>query len=460
MRKVFSVHTSGSTELPNLYSMEGMITMATRLWKVVAGVAFSLVLTLTGCSRIDSALTKFDRAIEEVRKLRFAFQTEGAEWRRFIDEKQTNLTKDVRDIIREDLRATMLDATIEVHCLIDVVEGRVLAYLQAIESALIDARGKIKSNGGSKGITPEAIVARVIEQRRREAPHVCHCTPREGAITFSRQTSGSVKFVPSRSEIELVGFGLRRPEDEQPGLRLFVGSNAGGQREVPNSHAMLFANSSYKLLIDLTKLGEHLQATDQRLELRWGDEKVTEFKLTFNAEPVNVKKTVYVKLHYLDVYSRGLNKDHWQMFFSVRGALDSHCHKWEHDRIWDTAEKNAEPGPDNQDRTRTRFPIDHTLGPIRLREGDTLHVGCFGVAKVSDRTKEVMKKFFRKKNPAGWLEQTDIVPPASRSFKSYESWGLVQEPLTPEGAKFRRGEYSRFAGGPSYYAYFTVYEAK
>jgi hypothetical protein len=444
--------------------LEEVIVMAKVLCRIAAAAAVALALALPGCSWVDDTLERFDRAIEEVRKLRWAAQTESAEWRRFIEERQTQATKDVRDIIREEFREAFLDAAIEAHCLIDVIEGKVLTYLKAIEDALLAMRAKIERDGSSKGVTPEAIVARIIEERRQEAPHVCHCTPRSGVVPFAMQTASGTapQFVPERPELELVGHGLRRPKDDKAELGLFVGPDVTAMREVPDSATLLFAVSSYKLLVDLEKLAGYLRPTDRRLELRWGDEPLTQLKLPMTSRKPPVKKRVYVELHHLDIFQTGLNKDHWWMLFTVRGGSEQSARTWEHDRvILDPRSKDEEAGPDNLKKTYTRFPLEgRTLGPFNLREGDTLHVSCFGVAKVSAQTQESVTRYYGKKPPPGWLKQTDIVPGSSKSFEAYESWGLTQEPLTAEGAKFRIGEYDRQLGGPAYWAYFTIREAK
>lgn len=435
----------------------------------IATAVVALALVLPGCSYVDDTLERFDRAIDEVRKLQRVAQNEAAEMRRFFEERQTQATKDVRDIIREEFREAYLELGIEVRCLTDMIEGKLLYILKAIENVLLTTRARIERTGSSEGITPEALVAQILEERRHAAPNVCHCTPPGGVPSFALQTGAGAapKLIPERPELPLLGYGLKRPKDDRAVMSLFVGPDLKAMREVPNSADMLFAVSSYRLNVDLEKLAEHLRPTDHRLELRWGDERLSQIKLSLTNLKPSVKKRVYVRLQYLDVYRTGLNKEYWQMRFTVGGGSETYTHPWNFPRVMlDPNSKSEEVGPDNFEKKSTRFPLgNHDLGPVNLREGDTLFVSCCGVASVSDWRKELVRSQYRKKTPPEWLKETEIVPTPDENvcktrFGAHEDWGLTQEPLTADGAKYRIGAYSRQLGGPAYWAYFTIREAK
>ena len=104
--------------------------------------------SIAGCGAVDRVLDQFSKAIEEVRQLRLTIQTQSREWQKLVTDSQTRATEDLRLMIKEDFadltQNAIEEAGIQVMCIIDFAESKILTYLKALEDALVSARKQIE----------------------------------------------------------------------------------------------------------------------------------------------------------------------------------------------------------------------------------------------------------------------------------------------------------------------------
>jgi hypothetical protein len=187
----------------------------------------------------------FQKAIDEVVSLREAITKESGKWREQVDKSQMQITKDVKDVINNDLRdnvdKTIRAAGIELRCNVDFVEQKLLTYLKTVEAALIAKRDEIKKAGKISG-KPEEIIAQVIKASGHVPPYVCHTTPPTIRFVATNAYGQSETLKTEQvAEVDIVGFALKRPTDDtlrwNYGLR--GGTVAHPNRRVPRDKQYL-----------------------------------------------------------------------------------------------------------------------------------------------------------------------------------------------------------------------------
>ena len=271
------------------------MTPARLQWSSVAYGLVALVLavftTLPGCDSFDIKIVidKFDEAIAEVRNLRQTIASEGEKWRGQIDKSQLKLTEDVRTVINEDLRdytdKTIENVGIEARCTTEFFNQKLLAYLQGVETALIQKRDEIKNKGTLNGQTPEAVIAEVIKAQGRIGPFVCHNVG-EIKLEHAEKYGDSPQLRAKEQTLRVTGFALaRQPSvDHDKPITLRV-SGGGNLRDIANPERLITAPSSYQLILDIQKLMPQLKPEDEKVVLQWDDKTFAEIKLTVGPPP-------------------------------------------------------------------------------------------------------------------------------------------------------------------------------
>ena len=227
-----------------------------------------IVLTSLLCAGCGDVLDKFDLAIKEVHGLRTAIQNESSAWREQLKNSQLKLTDDVRTILNVDLRdnidKSIAETGIEVRCDADFIQGKLVAYLTAVERAINAKKEQLKRDGLLKTLKdPETVISDVIKSVEHVAPYVCHTIP--GRLSYSYST-GTPK-TPDRQTVEFVGFALKRDVNEPKTLtvRVFGPQRGGSGAALPNSADLMATTHTYKQTLDATRLGGLLDPTDTKV---------------------------------------------------------------------------------------------------------------------------------------------------------------------------------------------------
>ena len=254
-------------------------------------VVLFCTLCLCGCSSIGRALDQFDEAIAEIGRMRRLLETESGEWRQQLDDMQFTLTQDVKSVINEDLRdytdRTIHEFGIEVRCEMDFVSSKLLAFLDAVEQALINKRDQLEREGTLKDQTPEEIIRQVIASIGHIPPHVCHSDGGEVTFEYIHKYGEPIQIRAKKPEstVRIVGFALQRRDTDDDGISIVIRDKDSRERAVANADTLITTNSSYELLVDVAELATHLQSADRQVILRWRRESITALKITFGPLP-------------------------------------------------------------------------------------------------------------------------------------------------------------------------------